>query len=103
MMILRNYLDSHKFDSVNAIVGLTLPNIVTHDELPRPGNTVFRIRHELCIRDDLCYVACHDGGHIAIELGKDRLPTINMDKCVGCGLCQVVCPVKGCIFESERL
>ena len=99
---LSNYLQSHGFESVESVVGLALPNIVTHDELPRPGNIVFRIRPELCLSDDLCYVACRDGGHMAIELDQNRLPKIDTDKCVGCGLCQQVCPVDECIITSER-
>ena len=98
---LSNYLKSHGFESVESVIGKALPNIVSHDELPRPGNIVYHINPELCLRDDLCYVACRDGGHVAIELASDRLPKIDIEKCVGCGLCQQVCPVIGCIVSSE--
>ena len=55
------------------------------------------INHDVCVRDGLCYIACRDGGHQAISLNDDRLPIVDTDKCVGCGLCRVICPVKDCI------
>jgi ferredoxin-type protein NapG len=36
-----------------------------------------------------CYTVCPLA---AIELDKQRYPTVIVDKCVGCGLCEEVCP-----------
>ncbi len=93
---LYHYLEKKGFESPSDIVGKTLPYIVDHDGLPRlePKS---HIDKDLCIKCDLCYIACQDGGHRAIELDEERLPKVDEDECVGCGLCNTVCPVEGCI------
>jgi len=91
------YLERMNFNSPMDIIDRALANITTHDELPliEPKS---HISEELCIRCDLCYIACYDGGHRAIELRpNDRFPHVDEEKCVGCGLCKTVCPVVDCI------
>ena len=49
-------------------------------------------------------VACHDGAHQCIHLNPDlssRVPIVDEDECVGCNLCQIVCPVPDCISMVE--
>jgi dihydropyrimidine dehydrogenase (NAD+) subunit PreA len=56
-----------------------------------------------CIECQLCYAACEDGAHQCIELPKGkRVPRVLEEECVGCNLCQLVCPVEGCITMVER-
>lgn len=91
-----HYLDEMGFQSPTEIVGRALPNIVMHDDLPR--RTVrSHINNKLCIGCEACYVACRDGGHMAIDRRPGRVPHVDRDRCVGCGLCQHVCPVDSCI------
>jgi dihydropyrimidine dehydrogenase (NAD+) subunit PreA len=73
--------------------------------------------------------ACHDGAHQCIFTGPDdrarppqaheagmarapkpfalgaiageRVPWVDEPECVGCNLCQLVCPVPGCITMEE--
>jgi dihydropyrimidine dehydrogenase (NAD+) subunit PreA len=47
-------------------------------------------------------VACEDGAHqsIALQPGQ-KIPQILEEKCVGCNLCMLVCPVQGCITMRE--
>jgi dihydropyrimidine dehydrogenase (NAD+) subunit PreA len=91
-----HYLDEMKFSSPSEIVGKALPNIVMHDDLPRRAIRS-HIIEKLCIGCDVCFVACRDGGHAAIDQRPNRIPHVDWERCVGCGLCQFVCPVDGCI------
>jgi dihydropyrimidine dehydrogenase (NAD+) subunit PreA len=91
-----HYLDDMDLSSPAAIVGKALPNIVTHDDLPRQ-KIRSHINEKLCIGCELCYVACRDGGHMAIDQQPNKVPRVDRERCVGCGLCQHVCPVDRCI------
>lgn len=87
------YLEDKGFESPADIVGLALPRIVNHGELRRDVKMISSLIEERCVKCDLCYIACRDGGHQAIKLNKtNRLPEIDRDKCPGCRLCVTVCP-----------
>jgi dihydropyrimidine dehydrogenase (NAD+) subunit PreA len=87
------YLEDKGFESPADIVGLALPRIVNHGELRRDVKMISSLIEERCVKCDLCYIACRDGGHQAIKLKKtDRFPEIDAEKCPGCRLCVTVCP-----------
>lgn len=91
-----HYLDEMNFRSVLDIHRKALPHLATHDDLPR--RTVrSHINDPLCIQCEVCYVACRDGGHMAIDRRPNKIPIVSEERCVGCGLCALVCPVEGCI------
>ena len=55
-----------------------------------------------CVGCGRCYVSCYDGGHQAIKWNDEkRRPELDTDHCVGCHLCQKVCPVSDCILPGE--
>jgi dihydropyrimidine dehydrogenase (NAD+) subunit PreA len=93
------YLDMMGFSSPLDIVGKALPHIAVHDDLPRRHMRSV-IDESRCIGCEVCYVACRDGGHMAIDRRDSRIPRINPDRCVGCGLCPHVCP-EACISLAE--
>lgn len=95
---LSNYLMRKGFNSVNDVIGYVLPKIADEVEKLDFAYKVFpEVDRSTCIKCDLCYLACRDGGYQAIELDKERFPIIDEEKCAGCSLCMQICPVWGCI------
>lgn len=87
------YLDDKGFDRPADLVGRALGRIVGHGELPRDAKVMSSLIEDRCVKCDLCYIACRDGGHQAIKIDAEtRLPRIDRDKCPGCRLCVTVCP-----------
>ena len=63
-----------------------------------------KIDESTCVHCNLCYAACNDGAHQAIrfeDAGGTRRLVVEDDYCVGCRLCQYVCPVDECITFEE--
>ncbi len=90
---LAHYLTDMGFNSPLDIIGKALPNIESQENLPKP-ETKAEFIEDKCVGCGLCYSACTDGGHIAIEWDSDkRKPYFDEDKCVGCAMCMQVCPV----------
>jgi dihydropyrimidine dehydrogenase (NAD+) subunit PreA len=94
------HLDHLGVKSIQDIIGRSLENIVSHDDLPRQNNWRAEIDEEKCVRCDTCMIACSDGGHGAITVDGERKPIVDDEKCVGCGLCSTACPAK-CIKMKE--
>lgn len=98
---LSNYMEDKRFDSLKEIIGLILPKIGVHEELDFTYNVIPEISKEKCIKCDLCYLVCRDGGYQAIELNEERFPIVNAEKCDGCSLCYYRCPVPCCITMKK--
>ncbi len=88
------YLEDKGFDTPADIIGQSMDRIVGHADLRRDVKMISSVIVERCVKCDLCYIACRDGGHQAIKLeDTDRLPEIDPDRCPGCRLCVTMCPV----------
>jgi len=94
---LSNWLDQAGYDQVAQVIGRSLPRLTEHEKLPHGIKVISYINQELCIGCGLCYVACADGGHVAMDFSSDRRVVVDPQRCVGCGLCAQVCPVPECI------
>jgi dihydropyrimidine dehydrogenase (NAD+) subunit PreA len=126
---LDGFLASKDMKSVTDLVGAALPAFREWGDLDLNYHVVAEIDADKCIECQLCYVACHDGAHQCIHLpGAEpapghvapgaaiaarraeeapperpyRVPWVDETECVGCNLCQLVCPVDGCIEMVER-
>jgi dihydropyrimidine dehydrogenase (NAD+) subunit PreA len=101
---LSNWLDEKDYRGVGEIVGRAVPNFTEWQHLNINYKLLARIDQSLCIKCGLCHIACEDTSHQAIAAlrddGQRRYEVIDAE-CVGCNLCQHVCPVTGCISMVE--
>jgi dihydropyrimidine dehydrogenase (NAD+) subunit PreA len=101
---LSTYLRTKGLHSPSELVGRALPTLTDWGHLDQSFRLLAQIDEARCIHCNLCYAACNDGAHQAIKLegsnGTSKL-TVDGDWCVGCHLCQYVCPVEGCIQMVE--
>jgi dihydropyrimidine dehydrogenase (NAD+) subunit PreA len=101
---LSTYLRSKGLHSPSELVGKALPTLTDWGNLDQEFRLLAKIDQATCIHCNLCYTACNDGAHQAIRFegsnGTKHL-VVEDDYCVGCRLCEYVCPVKDCItFEG---
>ena len=78
-----------------------LRNTVDWNDLNLNYDVKARIDPDLCIECGRCHIACEDTSHqaiaVGIKAGGGKTFTVIDGECVGCNLCQHVCPVTGCI------
>jgi len=126
---LSEYLDAHGMKSVNELRGRAIEQFVDWGDLDLSYKLIAKIDSRTCIGCQLCVTACWDGAHQCIFTGAldrprpphahtpgpavvpkpqvlgaiagDRVPWIDEPECVGCNLCEIVCPVPGCITMAE--
>ena len=67
---LENWMDAKGFASIDDFRGLSLHRVTEWKRLDLNYKIVARIHQEKCIGCDLCYVACWDGAHQCIHLGR---------------------------------
>jgi dihydropyrimidine dehydrogenase (NAD+) subunit PreA len=101
---LSTYLRAKGLHSPAQLVGRALPTLTDWGHLDQSFRLLAQIDETRCIHCNLCYAACNDGAHQAIRMegtnGSSKLH-VEGDYCVGCHLCQYVCPVEGCIQMIE--
>jgi dihydropyrimidine dehydrogenase (NAD+) subunit PreA len=97
---LANWMDEKGYAKLDAFRGRAVEKFVRWEDLNLDYTLVARIDQYLCIKCGLCHIACEDTAHQAIaahrDNGRRRYEVIDAE-CVGCNLCQLVCPVEGCI------
>ena len=101
---LSTYLRGKGLHSPADLVGRALPTLTDWGHLDQSFRLLAQIDETRCIHCNLCYAACNDGAHQAIRMegtnGRTKLH-VEADYCVGCHLCQYVCPVEDCIQMVE--
>ncbi len=124
---LKNYLFDKGMSSINDLRGKAVNAFKEWGDLDLDYKVVAHIDESTCIGCNKCYVACLDGSHQCIYLpGMDKKaslaaghphapetlffennkartrPFVDEHECVGCNLCELVCPVAGCISMVEK-
>lgn len=89
---LQVWMDEKGFQNSMDVVGMSLPYMVEHAQLPRGIQVVAKIQTENCNNCYACQIACRSGGHEAIGVEEGH-PVVDPDQCHGCGLCLAVCPI----------
>ncbi|MDA8223459.1 NAD-dependent dihydropyrimidine dehydrogenase subunit PreA [Desulfosporosinus sp.] len=87
---LEGWMKEKGFQSLTDVIGKSLPYLVDHSRLPRGIQVVSHIQKEDCNGCGACCIACESGGHGAISL-VDGLPQVEVNKCIGCGICRSMC------------
>jgi len=86
---------------LHVLVGESHSKITGHTKLSRKGQVVAVIVEDLCIQCGKCYMTCNDNAYQAIIFSENHKARVNPEDCTGCGLCQSVCPVPGCIQYED--
>ncbi|MBL1430097.1 MAG: NAD-dependent dihydropyrimidine dehydrogenase subunit PreA [Robiginitomaculum sp.] len=98
---LSDFMDQKGYRNIEDFRGLAVPNTVNWNDLNMNYDLKAKIDTDTCIECGRCHIACEDTSHQAIlmETTTDgvRKFTVIDDECVGCNLCQMVCPVPECI------
>ncbi len=102
---LNNWMDEKGFAKLADLIGLSVPALTYWEDLDINYHHVAHINQDKCIHCGLCYIACEDAAHQAIDLLYSKpynTYTIKEEECVGCNLCQLICPVDSCITMIEK-
>ncbi len=98
---LMNYMEDKGFSSISQMSGKVLPKLNLVSNLDKSYKVVSSIDTSVCVKCDLCYKSCRDGGYQAISLDEQRIPHTDEEKCTGCSLCMQVCPVWDCVTMKK--
>ena len=97
---LKNWMDEKGYARIDDFRGKAVANVTDWQFLNMNFKTIAHIDQNLCIACGLCHIACEDTSHQSIAAervdGQRRYRIID-EECVGCNLCQHVCPVPNCI------
>ncbi len=102
---LNNWMDEKGFKKLDDFIGKSVPKVTHWEDLDINFHIVADINQEKCIHCGLCYIACEDTSHQAINLeygNPYNNYSIKEEECVGCNLCKLVCPVDNCITMLEK-
>jgi len=73
-----------------------IPNLSLEEKRKQQMGTV-TVNYETCIRCFICITECPTKALIqnTVEGQRGKFPVCDHTKCIGCGLCEFICPIKG--------
>ena len=89
---LKIYMKENNYKKVSDFIGKAKSNLINNADLEKDTIEFPKFEYDKCNGCVRCYISCRDGGHHAIKFDKNRKPTLDGTKCVGCQLCKLVCP-----------
>ena len=102
---MNNWMDEKGYKTIYDFIGKSVNNITHWEDLDINYHHIAKINQDKCIHCGLCYIACEDTSHQAINLeygNPYNNYSVKDDDCVGCNLCKLVCPVDNCITMEEK-
>jgi dihydropyrimidine dehydrogenase (NAD+) subunit PreA len=102
---LSNWMDEKGYKTLDDFRGKSVEKITKWESLDLNYHIVANINQSTCIGCGLCYIACEDTSHQAINITRGAQKNkyeINEPECVGCNLCKLMCPVENCITMVEK-
>ncbi len=96
------FLGTYGIKSLKNLEGINVKNLKDVTERERDIAILPKFVRDNCIGCGRCYISCMDGGHQAINF-KDRVPSLDPKKCVGCHLCILVCPCNAIVSSDVKI
>nr|WP_106477765.1 NAD-dependent dihydropyrimidine dehydrogenase subunit PreA [Phytohalomonas tamaricis] len=98
---LARWMGEHGYARIGDFSGRALANTTDWKYLDMNYVSIAHIDQDKCIQCGRCHIACEDTSHQAIAHYRlddgTRRYEVKAADCVGCNLCQITCPVEGCI------
>lgn len=99
---LSRWMDQKGYQTLSEFRGAAVASLTGWNKLDLTYKSIAHIDQSLCIQCGRCFAACEDTEHQAIAVqaaddGKERVFEVIAEECVGCNLCQITCPVEGCV------
>lgn len=98
---LSRWMDEKGYQRISDFAGKAVANTTDWKYLDMNYQVIAQINQDSCIQCGRCYVACEDTSHQSIaqlvQANGTRKYEVKKEECVGCNLCEITCPVEGCI------
>jgi dihydropyrimidine dehydrogenase (NAD+) subunit PreA len=88
---LLEFLESKGLNSPKDLKNKAIPNLTTHEALPKSTLVYPNINDAECVKCGRCVMICDESEHSALSLTNGHI-IVNRDACVGCSLCSHICP-----------